>query len=151
MATLTGAQGIATGKYHGAILTNTEEWEIKGIIAGKNSGDLLAPIPYCPELHFSEFSSALADMKNSVGDRNNAQSSCAGLFIAANLGFDYRGAWIHIDMASPVHCGERATGYGVALLCSLFGSYMKSELLQSIAPDTNAIEPPKKKSCANSP
>ena len=24
------------------------------------------PVPYCPELHFSEFSSALADMKNSV-------------------------------------------------------------------------------------
>lgn len=67
MATLTGAQGIATGKYHGAILTNDEDWEMKGIEAGRISGDLLAPIVYCPELHFCEFSSAMADMKNSVG------------------------------------------------------------------------------------
>uniref|UniRef100_A0A1A9W5Q5 Cytosol aminopeptidase domain-containing protein n=1 Tax=Glossina brevipalpis TaxID=37001 RepID=A0A1A9W5Q5_9MUSC len=28
MATLTGAQAIATGKYHGAVLTNSEEWEV---------------------------------------------------------------------------------------------------------------------------
>jgi hypothetical protein len=36
-------------------------------------------------------------------DRNNATSSCAGLFINANLGFDYPGVWLHVDMASPVH------------------------------------------------
>lgn len=59
-------QGIATGKYHGAVLTNNEDWEQKCIDAGRNSGDLVAPLVYCPELHFSEFSSALADMKNSV-------------------------------------------------------------------------------------
>lgn len=59
-------QGIATGKYHGAILTNSEEWEVKSVEAGRKSGDLLAPIIYCPELHFSEFASAIADMKNSV-------------------------------------------------------------------------------------
>lgn len=146
MATLTGAQGIATGKYHGAILTNDEQWELKGIIAGRKCGDLLAPIPYCPELHFAEFSSALADMKNSVSDRNNAQASCAGLFIGAHLGFDYPGVWVHIDMAAPVHCGERATGYGVALLCTLFGNYMGSDLLKSIGP-ASTEPPPFKKVC----
>uniref|UniRef100_A0A1L8E2P2 Putative aminopeptidase npepl1-like protein n=1 Tax=Nyssomyia neivai TaxID=330878 RepID=A0A1L8E2P2_9DIPT len=145
MATLTGAQGIATGKYHGAILTNSEHWELKAIDAGKISGDLLSPVPYCPELHFSEYSSSVADMKNSVADRNNAQVSCAGLFVAAHLGFDYTGSWIHIDMASPVHCGERATGYGVALLCSLFGNYTTCSLLQKFAP--NVSEPPLKKVC----
>ncbi len=36
-------------------------------------------------------------------DRSNAQSSCAGLFIGAHLGFDYSGVWIHIDMASPAY------------------------------------------------
>lgn len=71
--------------------------------AGQISGDLVFPIPYCPELHFSEFSSAVADMKNSVADRSNAQSSCAGLFIAAHLGFDFQGVWVHVDMALPVH------------------------------------------------
>ncbi|XP_968492.2 probable aminopeptidase NPEPL1 [Tribolium castaneum] len=135
MATLTGAQGVATGKYHAAVLTNNEDWENMAMEAGLISGDLVFPIPFCPELHFSEFSSAVADMKNSVADRSNAQSSCAGLFIAAHLGFDYPGVWVHVDMATPVHCGERATGYGVALLTTLFGKYCKQPLLKSIGPD----------------
>lgn len=104
MATLTGAQGIATGKFHAAVMTNCGNWEQKVVEAGRASGDLVAPLVYCPEMHFSEFSSALADMKNSVGDRSNAQASCAGLFIGAHLGFDYSGSWIHVDMAYPVHC-----------------------------------------------
>lgn len=66
MATLTGAQGISTGRYHGAILTNNEDWEKCALDAGKYSGDLLFPIPFCPELHFSEYASVIADMKNSV-------------------------------------------------------------------------------------
>lgn len=97
------SQGICTGKYHGAVLTNNGEWEELAVRAGQISGDLLFPIPYCPELHFSEFTSAVADMKNSVADRSNAQSSCAGIFVAAHLGFDYPGVWVHVDMASPVH------------------------------------------------
>lgn len=39
-----------------------------------------------------------------------------------------------MDMAAPVHCGERATGYGVGFLVSLFGRYSNSALLQSIGP-----------------
>lgn len=39
---------------------------------------------------------------------------------------------MHIDMAAPVHCGERATGYGVALLVALFGRYTEIGLLQNI-------------------
>ncbi|XP_055905191.1 probable aminopeptidase NPEPL1 isoform X1 [Eupeodes corollae] len=145
MATLTGAQGIATGKYHGAILTNSEDWEVKSLEAGRKSGDLLAPIIYCPELQFPEFTSAIADMKNSVADRNNAQSSCAGLFVAAHIGFDFPGVWMHVDMATPVHCGERATGYGVALLLALFGNYTSCSMLQSVAPAE--YEPPSKRIC----
>ncbi|XP_053946561.1 probable aminopeptidase NPEPL1 [Anastrepha ludens] len=145
MATLTGAQGIATGKLHGAILTNSEEWETKALDAGRKSGDLLAPLIYSPELHFSEFASAIADMKNSVADRNNAQPSCAGVFVGAHLGFDYPGIWMHVDMALPVSSGERATGYGVALLLTLFGNYTKCNILQSIAP--NEAEPPSKRVC----
>lgn len=104
MATLTGAQGVATGKYHGAVMCNRDAWEDHAVRAGRSSGDLLAPIVYCPELHFSEFSSAVADMKNSVADRSNALASCAGLFIGAHLGFSYTGVWLHVDMAYPVHC-----------------------------------------------
>lgn len=66
MCTLTGAQGIATGLYHAAHLTNDESWEGYASAAGRTSGDLSFPIVYTPELHFDEFRSAVADMKNSV-------------------------------------------------------------------------------------
>ncbi|XP_069113273.1 probable aminopeptidase NPEPL1 [Argopecten irradians] len=140
MATLTGAQGIATGKYHGSVVTNNEDIELASVKAGRSSGDLVHPMPYSPELHYSEFASALADMKNSVADRTNAQVSCAGLFIASHLGFDYPGIWLHIDMAYPVHSGERATGYGVALLTTLFGQLSGSSLLQQVAPSITLTE-----------
>lgn len=134
MATLTGAQGIATGKYHAAVMTNNEQWEAACVRAGRSSGDLAHPLVYCPELHFSEFNSAMADMKNSVADRENAQSSCAGLFIGSHLGFDWPGVWVHVDIASPVHAGERATGFGVALLMALFGQASDDAMLNQVSP-----------------
>ena len=90
---------------------------------------------YCPELQYPEFSSSVADMKNSVADRGNAQSSCAGLFINSHLGFDWAGVWMHVDMAAPAYTGERATGYGVALLNVLFGASSGAAILQSAAPN----------------
>ncbi|CAL9705050.1 unnamed protein product [Knipowitschia caucasica] len=134
MATLTGAQGISTGKYHAAVMTNNDQWEAACVRAGRSSGDLAHPLVYCPEMHFSEFTSALADMKNSVADRENAQSSCAGLFIASHLGFDWTGVWVHVDIASPVHAGERATGFGVALLMALFGQASDDSILKQVSP-----------------
>ena len=59
-------QSIATGKFHAAVLTNRDFWEDALFAAGLVSGDLTFPIPYCPEFHFNEFASAVADMKNSV-------------------------------------------------------------------------------------
>jgi len=130
MCTLTGAQGIATGRYHAAHLTNDGDYEELAREAGKVSGDMTFPLVYTPELHFCEFESAVADMKNSVKNSDNASSSCAGLFINANLGFDYPGVFLHFDMAKPVKDGERATGYGVALLNTLFGQFSNSKLLK---------------------
>ncbi|KAL7646360.1 UNVERIFIED_CONTAM: hypothetical protein RMT77_003270 [Armadillidium vulgare] len=132
MATLTGAQGISTGKYHAALVTNDSHWEELSVVSGRASGDLIHPLPYTPELHFSEFASSVADMKNSVADRSNATSSCAGLFIGAHLGFDFPGSWVHVDMASPVHSGERATGYGVALLVAMFSRMSENSLIHSL-------------------
>ncbi|NXU02006.1 PEPL1 aminopeptidase, partial [Buphagus erythrorhynchus] len=121
MATLTGAQGIATGKYHAAVLTNNEEWEKACVKAGRNCGDLVHPLVYCPELHFSEFTSAVADMKNSVAVR---------FFSFKFLSY--------IKM-----CGERATGYGVALLLSLFGGASEDPLLNLVSPlGCNGDSPP---------
>ena len=66
LATLTGAQGVATGRTHAALLTNDETWERACVEAGRASGDLVHPLIYCPELHFGEFASTMADMKNST-------------------------------------------------------------------------------------
>ncbi|XP_059832369.1 probable aminopeptidase NPEPL1 [Hypanus sabinus] len=134
IATSAGAHGIVTGKYHAGLLTNNEEWEQACVKAGQNSGDLVHPLVYCPELHFSEFTSTVADMKNFVSGQANALSSCAGLFIEAHIGFDWPGVWVHIDMASRVHSGARATGYGVALLLALFGRATDNVLLNVISP-----------------
>uniref|UniRef100_A0AAX7TCC2 Cytosol aminopeptidase domain-containing protein n=1 Tax=Astatotilapia calliptera TaxID=8154 RepID=A0AAX7TCC2_ASTCA len=150
MATLTGAQGISTGKHHAAVMTNSEQWEAAVVRAGRSSGDLAHPLVYCPELHFSEFTSAMADMKNSVADRENAQSSCAGLFIASHLGFDWPGVWVHVDIAAPVHAGERATGFGVALLMALFGQASDDSMLNQVSPlgaTTNASEDHMERDC----
>ncbi len=125
MATLTGAQLVATGKRHAAIVTPDEALEARAIAAGKASGDMVHPLPYAPELFRAEFRSKVADMKNSVKDRANAQSSCAAQFIAEHLDLDgrgdgaFKGAWMHVDIAGPSTEGERATGYGVALLLEL--------------------------------
>jgi probable aminopeptidase NPEPL1 len=119
MATLTGAQLVATGKKHAGILANKPEVEARAIEAGMYSGDLCFPLLYAPELLMPEFSSAVADMKNSVKDRSNAQTSCAGHFIEAHLEESYEGGWLHVDMAGPGTNGQRGTGYGVGLVLSL--------------------------------
>lgn len=120
LATLTGAQLISTGRRHAAVMSNDELLEQKAVKAGRLSGDLVHPIPYCPEFFKDEFKSQVADLKNSVKDRANAQSSCAGQFVGEHLG-DYDKAWLHIDLAGPSTSNERGTGFGVALLLSLFG------------------------------
>jgi len=122
MATLTGAQLVATGKLHGGLLTNEAELEQRVMKAGLQSGDLCFPLLYAPELLMKEFDSKVADMKNSVKDRGNAQSSCAGHFIEEHLNASYKGGWVHIDMAGPSTKNEISTGYGVGLVLSLLGA-----------------------------
>ena len=120
LATLTGAQGIATGQLHAGAYCNDEALEQLAVIAGRRSGDLVHPLPYAPELFRREFNSQVADIKNSVKNRNNAQSSCAGEFLRVHLG-DWKKPWLHIDMAGPATHGSRGTGYGVGLLLTLVG------------------------------
>eukprot|EP00551_Chaetoceros_affinis_P008427 CAMPEP_0203673788 /NCGR_PEP_ID=MMETSP0090-20130426/13822_1 /ASSEMBLY_ACC=CAM_ASM_001088 /TAXON_ID=426623 /ORGANISM="Chaetoceros affinis, Strain CCMP159" /LENGTH=517 /DNA_ID=CAMNT_0050539509 /DNA_START=145 /DNA_END=1698 /DNA_ORIENTATION=- len=119
MATLTGAQLVATGKKHAGILANTEEAEKRAYDAGMRSGDLVYPLLYAPELLKHEFASKVADMKNSVKDRGNAQTSCAGHFIESHIDSSFEGGWVHVDMAGPSTNGERATGYGVGLVLAM--------------------------------
>ena len=118
MATLTGAQGVATGRLHAAVMSNDADLESMAVQAGRAAGQLTHPVPFAPELFGREFASQVADMKNSVKDRSNAQVSCAGQFIGNHLG-SYAGHWLHVDMASPAVAAGRGTGFGAAFLVSL--------------------------------
>ena len=57
IATLTGAQLIATGKNHAAIFCNDEGLEDTAVRVGQHTGDLTHPLVYCPEFHKPEFRS----------------------------------------------------------------------------------------------
>jgi probable aminopeptidase NPEPL1 len=116
-ATLTGAQMISTGVVHAAIVSNDADLEQSMVAAGHQSGDLVHPLPFAPELFRCEFSSQVADMCNSVRNRMNAQSACAAQFVYNHLaGTQVR--WAHVDLAGPAFRKDRATGFGVALLAT---------------------------------
>jgi len=114
-ATLTGAQLVATGNLHAAVVSNDAALEQTLLAAGQQSGDLTWPLPFAPEFYKSEFQSPIADMRNSVKNRSNAQSSCAAQFIHWHIE-DQPVAWAHVDLAGPAFRDDRGTGYGVALL-----------------------------------
>jgi len=82
---------------------------------GADAGDLVHPLPFAPEFYQSEFASKVADMRNSVANRANAQVSCAAQFIHAHLD-DLDVKWAHVDLAFPAFQRDRGTGFGVALL-----------------------------------
>ena len=124
-ATLTGAQLVATGLVHAAVVSNDEALEQLAVRVGRACGDLCHPLPFAPELYRHEFSSPVADLRNSVANRNNAQASCAAQFIYEHLADAPRAKtrrWCHIDLAGPAFPKDRGTGFGVALVTQLVRS-----------------------------
>jgi probable aminopeptidase NPEPL1 len=101
-------------------MSNDAEIEAALIEAGRASGDLVHPLPFAPEFFKSEFKSPVADMRNSVKNRMNAQSSCAGQFVYNHIE-DTQVRWGHVDLAGPAFRNERGTGFGVALLADVVG------------------------------
>jgi len=114
-ATLTGAQLIATGLNHAALISSDADLEEALVAAGHTSGDLVHPLPFAPEIYKGEFRSAIADMRNSVSNRMNAQASCAAEFVHWHME-DTGALWAHVDLAGPAFPKKRGSGYGVALL-----------------------------------
>jgi len=114
-ATLTGAQGVSTGNHFAAVVSNDHKVEQALCEAGRDSGDLCWALPFAPEFYRSEFASPIADMRNSVKNRSNAQVSCAAEFIHWNVDGS-KARWGHVDLAYPAFRMNRGTGYGVALL-----------------------------------
>jgi probable aminopeptidase NPEPL1 len=124
-ATLTGAQLVATGLVHAAIVSDDDELERLAVQTGRACGDLCHPLPFAPELYRQEFSSPIADLRNSVANRNNAQTSCAAQFIYEHLVDAPRAKsrrWCHIDLAGPAFPKDHGTGFGVALVAQLVGA-----------------------------
>lgn len=117
-ATLTGAAAVSTGRRHAAIVSNRAGLEALCVRAGRASGDLVHPLLFAPEFYQAEFRSELADMTNSVKDRNNAQSSCAAQFVYSHIQ-DLDVPWLHVDLAGPAHVANRGTGFGAALLAEV--------------------------------
>lgn len=70
---------------------------------------------------------------------DNAPSACAGLFIQSHLDKNFKGIWIHLDIAAPVTENERATGFGVALLNTLFGDSSKNQVFKEIGKKDKAL------------
>jgi probable aminopeptidase NPEPL1 len=127
MATLTGAQLVSTGHRHASIVSNRAGLEAAAMAAGRASGDMAHAMPFAPELYQAELRSKVADMRNSVADRMNAQVSCAAQFIYSHIA-DLDLPWLHVDMAGPASHGDRGTGYGVAFTAALLDSLTKGDL-----------------------
>ena len=126
-ATLTGAQLISSGLRHASLVSNREGLESRAISVGRSSGDLTHALLFAPEFFQEEFASKVADMRNSVANRMNAQSSCAAQFIYAQID-DVDPAWLHIDLAGPAFRSKRGTGYGVALISQLLRELKPADL-----------------------
>lgn len=119
LATLTGAALVATGKAHAALYCNDSDLEATAVQRGRAVGEPCHPLIYAPELFRKEFRSPVADMRNSVKDRANAQSSCAGQFIGNHLP-DNPPRWLHMDIAGTAwDADNRGTGYGVGILLAI--------------------------------
>ncbi len=123
-ATLTGAQMVATGLLHAAVISNREDLETLAKKIGRETGDLVVPLPFAPELYQSEFKSQVADMVNSVKNRSNAQTSCAAQFIYSHID-DLDIPWLHIDLAGPANTASGlGTGFGIQLMARLAREYI---------------------------
>jgi probable aminopeptidase NPEPL1 len=117
-ATLTGAALITTGRIISCVATNRDELEALAVESGRRTGDLTHPLLFVPEFLKEEFASKVADMRNSVKDRMNAQSSAAAQFVYNHIE-DVDVPWVHLDIAGPAFRDGRGTGYGVALIADM--------------------------------
>ena len=117
LATLTGAITGAVGKVHAGVYCNDEGLERALVHAGRAVGEPLHPLIFAPELFRKEFKSEIADMKNSVKDRNNASSAAAAQFILNHMPEQGCPPWAHLDIAGTAWDSEgRGTGFGVGVL-----------------------------------
>ncbi|CCW68337.1 unnamed protein product [Phytomonas sp. Hart1] len=122
MATLTGAQGVATGTKHAALYVNDADFEQALLKAGRQCGDTCFPVVYSPEHHKPQFKSKFADMTNLMPTGTDGGVSCGGYFVESHLSEKFTGIFAHVDLAFPSFNNSGATGFGV----NLIPEYLKS-------------------------
>ncbi len=117
-ATLTGAALVATGRAVSCTVSNRAGLETLAVECGRATGDLTHPLLFVPEFFHAEFKSKVADMRNSVANRMNAQSSAAAQFVYNHIE-ELDRPWIHLDIAGPAFRDGRGTGHGAALIAAI--------------------------------
>ena len=122
IATLTGAQVMALGLTHSAVM-GTDEARSRVVTAGDEAGEGMWPMPLPVELR-AGIDSDIADLQN-IGDRNaGAGMLSAGMFLQQFAPQDVE--WAHIDIAGPSFSGKAhgytpkgGTGVGVRTMVTL--------------------------------
>lgn len=119
VATLTDASSVALGEPYAALYCNNDQARTLLTQAGRDSGDLLWPMPIDAE-HVAQLRHARAHLRNS-GPREGA-GSVAAAFLRHFV--DY--PWAHVDMGDRGYTahdrgefGPGATGFGTRLLIEL--------------------------------
>ena len=128
-ATLTGAALFVSGSIVCCAMSNRDGLERLALESGRATGDLATPILFAPEFLKSEFSSKVADMRNSVKNRMCPQSSAAGQFIYNHIS-ELDKPWLHLDIAGPAFRDGRGTGHGAALCAELVRKISDEALAQ---------------------
>ncbi|MDN5617460.1 MAG: leucyl aminopeptidase [Kocuria sp.] len=126
VATLTGAQMVALGTRHSAVM-GEEELRGRVIEASERAGEQFWPMPLPAHMR-GELNTEAADLKN-IGAGRNGGMLIAGLFLQEFVG-ESRGKkipWAHLDIAGPAYnegspygfVPKNGTGASVSTLVSL--------------------------------
>ncbi|HHO41764.1 MAG TPA: leucyl aminopeptidase, partial [Epsilonproteobacteria bacterium] len=123
-ATLTGACVVALGEYTSGIMGYADTPKNLLKEAAKNSGEMVAELPFNRHLK-KLLKSEIADICNISSSRYGGAIT-AGLFLSEFINEENKDKWTHIDIAGPAfvehNWGENpygASGAGVRLMVSL--------------------------------
>jgi leucyl aminopeptidase len=125
LATLTGAQRVATGNEVAALLSNHDGLAAAVTAAAGRAGEPVWRLPLWPGYR-GQLDSEVADLKN-IGEPRSAGTIVAALFLQE---FVAGRPWAHLDIAAPAWSDrddgwltKGATGWGVRTLVELLRSF----------------------------
>lgn len=130
IGTLTANQPCVAGDNFGSIVTNDETCERDFIKAGRETGDLLVSLPFCPEIYLPKLKSNIADLINSPKKNEKGRTVIAAHFIGNNINLEEKN-WVHLDIFGPVLHKGRSTGFGFFLLLNYLENSIKNKTEQT--------------------